>query len=136
LQQPSEESSEEELPELVGLTAYRILQESLTNVVKHTTDAKVAVRISRSRAVLDLEVTNTPGSPGPTVPVGSGHGLIGMRERVVTVGGKVTAGPTPEGGFRVHAVLPLLEGAVDDDPGAAGGRPDADPPGFPGSCRL
>jgi signal transduction histidine kinase len=128
--------AEEPLPELIGLTAYRVLQESLTNVVKHTTDAKVTVRIKRSPAVLDLDVTNTPGSPGPTGPVGTGHGLIGMRERVATVGGKVTAGPTPEGGFRVHAVLPLLEGVVDDDPGTAGGRPDADPPGLPGSCRL
>ncbi|MEU0094752.1 histidine kinase [Kribbella sp. NPDC006257] len=133
-QQPEEPS--EELPDLVGLTAYRVLQESLTNVVKHTTDAKVTVRISRSHAVLDLDVTNTAGSPGPTVPVGSGHGLIGMRERVATVGGRVTAGPTPEGGFRVHAVLPLREGAVVDDPGAAGGRPDADPQRIPGSCRL
>jgi signal transduction histidine kinase len=133
--QPPEESSEE-LPDLVGLTAYRVLQESLTNVVKHTTDAKVTVRISRTPAVLELDVTNTPGSPGAAVAVGSGHGLIGMRERVTTVGGTVTAGPTPEGGFRVHAVLPLLEGVVDDDPGAAGGRPDADPPGVPGSCRL
>lgn len=127
---------DEALPDLIGLTAYRVLQESLTNVVKHTTDAKVTVRICRSPAVLDLDVTNTPGSPGPTGRVGTGHGLIGMRERVATVGGMVTAGPTPEGGFRVHAVLPLLEGAVDDDPGAAGGRPDLDPPGFPGSCRL
>jgi signal transduction histidine kinase len=136
--------AEEALPELIGLTAYRVLQESLTNVVKHTTGAKVTVRICRSPAVLDLDVTNTPGSPGPTGRVGTGHGLIGMRERVATVGGTVTAGPTPEGGFRVHAVLPLLEsafkegkrGAVDDDPGAAGGRPDLDPPGVPGSCRL
>ncbi len=128
--------SPEVLPDLVGLTAYRVLQESLTNVVKHTTDARVTVRINQSPAVLDLDVTNTPGSPGPASSGGSGHGLIGMRERVATVGGTVTAGPTSEGGFRVHAVLPLSEGAVDDDPGAAGGRPDLDPQGVPGSCRL
>ncbi|WP_112246201.1 sensor histidine kinase [Kribbella monticola] len=133
--QPAEQPSAE-LPELVGLTAYRVVQESLTNVVKHTTDARVTVRINQSRAVLDVEVTNTPGSPGPASSGGSGHGLIGMRERVATVGGTVTAGPTPEGGFRVHAVLPLLEGVVDDDPGAAGGRPDLDPQGVPGSRRL
>jgi signal transduction histidine kinase len=133
--QPAEQPSAE-LPDLVGLTAYRVLQESLTNVVKHTTDARVTVRINQSPAVLVLDVTNTPGSPGPASSGGSGHGLIGMRERVATVGGTVTAGPTPEGGFRVHAVLPLLEGAVDDDPGAAGGRPDLDPQGVPSSCRL
>lgn len=104
-----------ELPELVGLTAYRVLQESLTNVVKHTTDAKVTVLISRSHAVLELDVTNTPGSPGPSRPDGTGHGLIGMRERVATVGGTVTAGPTPEGGFRVYAVLPLSESAFDEN---------------------
>ena len=128
--------SRPKLPDLVGLTAYRVLQESLTNVVKHTTDAASTVRINQGPAVLGLDVTNTPGSPGPASSGGSGHGLIGMRERVATVGGTVTAGPTSEGGFRVHAVLPLSEGAVDDDPGAAGGRPDLDPQGVPGSCRL
>ncbi|MDX6251492.1 MAG: hypothetical protein QOF10_4852 [Kribbellaceae bacterium] len=135
------ESADAALPELIGLTAYRVLQESLTNVVKHTDDAKATVQISRRDGVLDLDVTNTAGTAlgrpvGAADPVGSGHGLIGMRERVATVGGTVSAGPTAEGGFRVHAILPLLEGVEYDDPGTAGGRPDADPPGLPGACRF
>jgi signal transduction histidine kinase len=131
----------EALPELIGLTAYRVLQESLTNVVKHTNEAKTTVQISRRPGELDLDVTNTAGTAlprpvGATAPIGSGHGLIGMRERVATVGGTVSAGPTPEGGFRVHAILPLQEGVGSDDPSTAGGRPDPDPPGLPGACRL
>jgi len=133
-----------ELPDVIELTAYRILQESLTNVVKHAPGARVRVELTRRGGELTLDVTDDGGTPvgagGPAagaghgLTAGTGHGLIGMRERVAAVAGRLEAGPVDGGGFRVHAVLPLLqatvspsEGNVDDDPGVAGRRPDPDP---------
>jgi len=92
-----------ELPAVVDLAAYRIVQESLTNAHKHGTGRAVLTVTYRPDAVL-IDVSNavdanTPGN-------GSGYGLIGMRERAAATGGTVTAGPQPEGGFAVHAELP------------------------------
>src|SRR5574341_297578 len=79
------------LPPAVDLTAYRIVQESLTNVVRHAqaTTATVAIRYQ---------------------PDGLGHGLVGMAERAVTLGGRLEAGPRPSGGFRVWSSLPAGRG--------------------------
>jgi signal transduction histidine kinase len=88
----------------VDLTAYRIVQEALTNALKHAgpAPARVAVRYGRER--LDVEVVNEGPLRGNGTP---GHGLIGMRERVALYGGTLSAAPTAEGGFRVHAQLPV-----------------------------
>ncbi|WP_344847772.1 sensor histidine kinase [Kribbella ginsengisoli] len=134
----------ESLPDVLELTTYRILQESLTNVVKHAPGAVVRVRFEQRRGSLTIEVTDDGGRPGTPYqdaggaagPPASGHGLLGMRERVTAVGGQLTAGPQPHGGFRVRAVLPLETGATGDDPGTAGRRSEADPERVPGAGEL
>jgi len=99
------------LPAGVDLTAYRVIQESLTNVHKHAgPGARAEVRITRSPDAMEVTVLdNGPGRPagGP-----AGHGLIGMRERTAALGGTCEAGPGPDGGFRVHARLPLTASAL------------------------
>ncbi|GAA1558370.1 histidine kinase [Kribbella sancticallisti] len=130
------------LPDVIELTAYRILQESLTNVVKHAPGAVVQVRFEQQRGSLTIEITDDGGHPGTPyrnvapAPIGAGHGLLGMRERVTAVGGDLTTGPVAPGGFRVRAVLPLETGDTGDDPGAAGRRPDADSERVPGAGEL
>ncbi|MCU0262043.1 MAG: sensor histidine kinase [Ilumatobacteraceae bacterium] len=105
------------VPAGVGLTAYRIVQESLTNVLKHAGPAAASVAVSYRPADLTVEVvddgrgaastTRPAGSTGSTGSTGSaGHGIVGMRERAATCGGSLVAGPRPGGGFRVRAVLP------------------------------
>jgi signal transduction histidine kinase len=95
-----------ELPDQVDLFAYRIVQEALTNVLKHGgVDAAVLVRLEEADDHLDIEVTNT-GTALETLP-GSGQGIVGMRERATLLGGTFEAGPRPEGGFRVRARLPI-----------------------------
>lgn len=92
-----------ELPAGLELSAYRIVQEGLTNVMAHAAGASTAVEVRRCEQALEVEVRNGPGTPGPR---GGGHGLIGMQERVNVYGGKLTARPSEDGGFLVHAVLP------------------------------
>jgi len=95
-----------ELPVRVDLFAYRIVQEALTNVLKHGgVDATVQVRLEEAGGVLDIDVTDT-GTVAGTLP-GSGQGIVGMRERANLLGGTFEAGPQPDGGFRVHARLPI-----------------------------
>ncbi|WP_430336005.1 sensor histidine kinase [Rhodococcus sp. ACT016] len=94
-------------PEGVSLSIYRIVQEALTNVVKHAGPARCRVTVtSRNPGVVDVEVVDD-GQGAPGLVTGSGHGLAGMRERTRIYGGVLTAGPLPEGGFRVHARIPL-----------------------------
>jgi signal transduction histidine kinase len=97
------------LPAAADLTAYRIVQEALTNVVRHAGPTRAQVRISRRPGEVLVEVTDDgPPGPGPrpVARAGSGHGLIGMRERVAMFGGELEAGPYA-GGFRVRARLPV-----------------------------
>ena len=95
------------VPAGVGVCAYRIVQESLSNASQHAPGAAVTVSLDHRPGAVRLRVTNGPGpSPGPDER-GSGHGLTGMRERVALLGGSLSAGPTPSGGFVVSAVLPL-----------------------------
>ncbi len=95
-----------ELPVRVDLFAYRIVQEALTNVLKHGgAEATAHVRLEESDGHLDIEVTDT-GTAGGTLP-GAGQGIVGMRERAALLGGTLEAGPRPEGGFRVVARLPI-----------------------------
>jgi signal transduction histidine kinase len=95
-----------ELPVRVDLFAYRIVQEALTNVLKHGgVGATTQVRLEEADGHLDIEVTDT-GTATSTLP-GSGHGIVGMQERAILLGGTFEAGPQPEGGFRVLARLPI-----------------------------
>ncbi len=94
------------LPARVELSAYRIVQESLTNVLKHAgPGARTWVRLTNDGSSLLIEVTDD-GS-GATVLPGAGHGIVGMRERVLLLGGSLDVGPRAEGGFGVRARLPL-----------------------------
>jgi signal transduction histidine kinase len=96
------------LPAGLDLTAYRIVQEALTNVLKHADAQCVRVRIAFARNQLELRVCDDgrPGA-GSLSSAGSGHGLIGMRERVSVFGGTITAGTADSGGWTVHARLPV-----------------------------
>ncbi|WP_408993869.1 sensor histidine kinase [Streptomyces sp. 1268] len=101
------------LPTPVELAAYRIVQESLTNALKHAAPGPVVVRLGQAGELLTVEVTSAFGSrAGPTAP-GSGAGLVGMRERVALLGGTFGAGAEPDGDgvkiWRVRAELPVRE---------------------------
>jgi len=129
------------LPPAAALTVYRIVQEALTNVVKHGRRAEASVRVGADAAGVRISVTdNGSGRPGGAATGGGGpgtaarghgadgraaadrHGIVGMRERAAAFGGTLDAGPLPEGGFRVTAFLP----APPADPAAAPADP-ADP---------
>jgi signal transduction histidine kinase len=93
-------------PPGVELSAYRIVQEALSNVLRHAPGAKVCVEVLHYSHGICLDITNSrPSRPAPPSP-GSGHGLLGMRERAVMLGGHVIARGEREGGFRVTAFLP------------------------------
>jgi signal transduction histidine kinase len=95
-----------ELPASVDLAGYRIVQESLTNILRHAGPASARVRVVYEPAAVRIDVTDdgrgTPAGPG-------GHGIVGMRERAEAVGGTVQAGPRAAGGFSVQASLPVGE---------------------------
>ncbi|GAA0596862.1 sensor histidine kinase [Kutzneria viridogrisea] len=95
------------LPEGVDVAVYRILQEALTNVVRHAAPTDCRVVVEADGSGVEIEVTDT-GTTRPTRNAGSGHGLIGMRERVAVYDGSFAAGPRPEGGFTVSARLPCV----------------------------
>ena len=91
------------------LSAYRIVQEALTNARKHAGEASAAVTVRYGPEALEVEIVDDGSGSGNGD--GGGHGLVGMRERVALFGGEFQAGPQPAGGFRVHARLPLAEPA-------------------------
>jgi signal transduction histidine kinase len=96
----------------IELTAYRIVQESLTNVLKHSGASHAQVRLTYAHAGLDVEVRDD-GRAGRTAPVqpevASGHGLVGLRERTRLLGGALEYGAIDGAGFRVAAHLPSSE---------------------------
>jgi signal transduction histidine kinase len=100
------------VPPGVDLSAYRIVQEALTNVLKHAGGAHTTIRLRYGVDALGIEVVDDggTGAHGDTRASANGrrvgHGLIGIRERVAVIGGEVSAGPRPEGGFEVNARLP------------------------------
>ena len=102
------------LPEAVELTAYRVIQESLTNTRKHAGCDTAVVRLGYAPGALSLAVEDE-GKPvtGSGRPAPGGHGIVGMRERVAALGGRLSAGPRPEGGYRVFAELPLRAAQVE-----------------------
>ncbi|MEV3858058.1 histidine kinase [Streptomyces sp. NPDC050095] len=94
------------LPPGVDLTAYRVVQEALTNTIKHAPGADAAVLIGYTEDCLEIEVTDTGGAREAGPADGSGRGLIGLRERLAVYQGELTAGPTLTGGYRVTARAP------------------------------
>ena len=95
-----------DLPTRVDLSAYRIVQEALTNVLKHAgPSARTEVRLSSDNHGVAIEVLDN--GHGATILPGSGHGIAGMRERAQLLGGRLDAGPRPGGGFQVAAHLPV-----------------------------
>jgi signal transduction histidine kinase len=99
----------QEVPANVSLSAYRIVQESLTNTLRHARATRAGVDLRWTDGALLVEVTDD-GAAGPAPRPAGGAGLIGMRERARLVGGTLEAGPLPAGGFRVSARLPLEAG--------------------------
>lgn len=90
----------------VGLSAYRIVQEALSNVLRHAPGAETSIELTYTRGALHLRVLNAPASLPVGPSPGSGHGLTGMRERAAMLGGDLVTGPTPGGGYEVTATLP------------------------------
>lgn len=99
------ELEDQPVPEVVGGAAYRIVQESLTNVVRHAgPNAAARVRVAAADGAVEIEVSDNGQGAQPDTP--DGNGLTGMRERAAALGGSFTAGSAPGGGFRVKALLP------------------------------
>jgi signal transduction histidine kinase len=97
-----------ELPPSVELSAYRIVQEALTNTLKHAHASTARVDVRQTNGSLEIAVVDNGRGDDGGVP---GHGIIGMRERAAMFGGSLSAGPAPGGGFAVHASIPLGEPA-------------------------
>ena len=104
----------EDVPPGRALAAYRIVQEALTNALKHAPGARVHVSIRRTADQLKVDVLQEqgPSSDGDGGGGGPGRGLVGMHERVALYGGRLAAGPGPDGGFEVRAALPLQAGGT------------------------
>jgi signal transduction histidine kinase len=108
------DGSKREVPAMVDLAAYRVVQEALTNAVRHAPRQPVTVRITYAPASVLVDVSGTgPAEAGRAKPATAGFGLLGLRERARSVGGRLDAGATPGGGFRVSADLPTVDPAVD-----------------------
>ncbi|WEV28227.1 sensor histidine kinase [Streptomyces sp. 71268] len=102
------EGTRRPLPADIDLAGYRIVQEALTNVIRHARTDACRVTVSYQQAAVAVEVTDA--GRGGTVGPGAGLGIVGMRERAALLGGRFTAGPRPGGGFTVAAVLPEPDG--------------------------
>ncbi|HEY3482798.1 MAG TPA: ATP-binding protein, partial [Streptomyces sp.] len=87
--------------------AYRVVQEALTNTIKHASGASAEVVVEYGEDRLKVDVADTGGRPGPAASTGNGRGLLGLRERVAVHGGTLQTGPRPRGGYRVTALIPL-----------------------------
>lgn len=92
----------------VELSAFRIVQEALSNAMRHAPGARVRVEVRHQESGVTVRITNTaPDRAAPPTP-GAGHGLLGMRERTAMLGGELATGATPDGGYEVTAILPAL----------------------------
>ncbi|MFG2101695.1 sensor histidine kinase [Micromonospora echinaurantiaca] len=105
--QRQDEGTPAAVPATVGRTVYRVVQEALTNVRKHAADAEVTVRLQHLTGGIEVSVRNGPSTAGAGLP-GAGLGLVGLRERVELLGGRLEAGPR-DGGFLVRALIPVEE---------------------------
>jgi signal transduction histidine kinase len=95
------------VPRAADVTAYRVIQESLTNVRKHAGAVRADLVLRYEPQALSIVVENDGPAGAGCAPAPDAHGIVGMRERVTALGGTLLAGPRPDGGFRVSAVLPL-----------------------------
>ena len=100
------------VPDAVGLTGFRVVQEALSNALRHAPGSVVTVAITEDEHDLTVRVSNTPPERTDDPTPGARLGLAGIRERAAALGGSVTAGRTPDGGFELTATLPI----VDDEP--------------------
>ena len=110
------EGDQRPLPPAVELSAYRIMQEALSNALRHAPGAPAAVEVSYEPERLRLRVRNDRPPVTNPVPGAAGHGIVGMRERVAMLGGTLSAGPTSDGGYLVEAALPLAATPADGVP--------------------
>ncbi|MEU3254132.1 histidine kinase [Streptomyces sp. NPDC006997] len=94
------------LPPGVELAAYRVVQEALTNTIRHAPGAAASVSVGHSGDLLEIEVTDSGAAHDAPAREGTGRGLIGLRERLAVYGGELTAGPTLAGGYRITARVP------------------------------
>ena len=106
-----------------GLAVYRIVQESLTNVVRHAGRVAATVRLRQDGGYLQVDVVNDAGAAPGAFSDGTGAGLAGMRERAAALGGTLEAGPRPGGGFAVRARLPVAPAAPAPGPQAPAAGP-------------
>ena len=93
------------MPAPVATAVYRVVQESLTNTVRHAGATRATVSLHYGAADVVVEVADNGGGAGHPA---EGNGIMGMRERVAALGGALTAGPDPRGGFRVRATIPIV----------------------------
>jgi signal transduction histidine kinase len=98
-----------ELPQALDVSAYRVLQEALSNVLRHAGAVPTTVSVRRDAAGLTVQVVDTGAGKAVVADGVGGHGLLGIRERVAMFGGRVEAGPRPEGGYRLAARFPLQD---------------------------
>jgi signal transduction histidine kinase len=112
----------------VALAAHRIVQESLTNVVRHAGQVAATVGLRQEDGYLHIDVVNEAGTVPAACSDGTGTGLAGMRERAAALGGTLKAGPRPEGGFAVRARLPVAAPGPAPAPGPQAARPVASRP--------
>jgi signal transduction histidine kinase len=110
----AEIADSEDVPPGLGLNAFRIVQEALTNVGRHAPGSTVRLRVRRHPSALFIGIENGPPDPSaaPWPGGGTGNGVIGMRERTELYHGRLTAEPTADGGFKIEAELPLPESAA------------------------
>jgi signal transduction histidine kinase len=101
------EGEQSELPAGLDLSAFRIVQEALTNTLRHARATRAEVTLSYGPDLLEVDVTDDGRVTPVNGEVVAGHGLVGMRERAALLGGTLEAGPLPQGGYRVHARLPV-----------------------------
>ena len=99
------------VPAALDLSVYRIAQEALTNTLKHAAAKRAAVVVRFGDRAVEVECTDDGTATPSRSNGGGGHGLLGMRERALMLGGEIDAGPNPGGGYRVHARLPLTQRA-------------------------
>ncbi|MGO9789500.1 MAG: sensor histidine kinase [Solirubrobacteraceae bacterium] len=99
------------VPRGIDLTAFRVVQEALTNTLKHAGPASAQVTVRYAPSALELEISDTGRGPGRTLgsSKNGGHGLVGMRERVILYGGDLRASKRRGGGFQVVARIPISE---------------------------
>jgi signal transduction histidine kinase len=122
------------LPVAVDLAAYRIVQESLTNAIRHAGPATAAVSLGYRPGELLVEVADTGRGPQAAASASAGLGLAGMSERAAAVGGIMAAGPVQQGGFRVSARLPV-PARPDSSAPVPGQLATSEPPAGPAAAR-